>query len=127
MELRRAGVVEWRFTKGDETLVLPLRPLSNHRRSPRHTQPMDRSEGSWRQPAEAGAAQPRLSRGQRRRRNISDGKFVHCRVIQQFTRGYLVRLQARRASTAAICIAGAARMLLARKLSEQMRQKEQIQ
>ena len=116
LELRRAGVTEYRRTLGDETVLLTLRPLYSGRRPDEGN--THRSYPEWSQMTVAQQQWALLSRSQRRRRNVRMDK-AHARStlkIQSVARGMLARLAAKqlRSSTSAITlIQNAARRFLA--------------
>ena len=95
LELRRAGVTEYRRIIGDETVLLTLRPLFRGRRPDeemghaRSWFPMNEKMKEW----------ASLSRSQRRRRNKRMDKQHNCSIctIQCAARGWLARKSFRQA------------------------------
>ena len=101
LELRRAGVTQWRCTKDGVTLELQLRSLPSGRQAAQRSKPQRCStstkvggEGAARA---AACCSARLSRGQRRRRNIAANKAAMAVHLQRVARGLLARAATRRA------------------------------
>ena len=108
LELRRAGVTEYRCSSGDETVLLTLRPLYSSRRPDERKKSTASNSRPWPQKTAAQIEWDSLSRGQRRRRNIRMDKMFDKNTIeiQRAARGYLARLTAKKitAQTAAVTL-----------------------
>ena len=70
LELRRAGVTEYRRSVGDESILLTLRPLRGGRRPDEKKTAQEKKTAEWPHMTAAEKEWATLSRGQRRRRNI---------------------------------------------------------
>jgi hypothetical protein len=123
LELRRAGVTEYRRTTGDETVLLTLRPLyggrpADERRSSEHCSP------KWSDVNDRGKEWARLSRGQRRRRNRHFDKACESGAItiQRVARGRLARLAVLRTRSSTTHIQSTIRRFLATKKVAGMKQ-----
>lgn len=102
LELRRAGVTQWRCTKDGVTLELQLRSLPSGRQVAQRSKPQRPCITSTKVGGEGAAraaacCSARLSRGQRRRRNIAANKAAMAVHLQRVARGLLARAATRRA------------------------------
>jgi hypothetical protein len=98
LELRRAGVTQWRCTIDGVTHELHLRPLPIGRQAAQRSVPQrSTSSKAGGEGAAAAHSSARLSRGQRRRRNVAANKALMAVRLQRFARGLLARASARRA------------------------------
>ena len=91
LELRRAGVTEYRRSVGDESILLTLRPLRGGRRPDEKKTAQEQKTAGWPHMNEAEKEWALLSRGQRRRRNVQMEKKIErsSTAIQRVARGML--------------------------------------
>ena len=116
LELRRAGVTEYRRTIGDETILLSLRPLYRGRRPDEQMDQTRSCAPKWSHVNDQ-QPQPSLSRSQRRRRNKRMDRKLSDSIskIQSAVRGWLARTSSSHARSQITTVQSCVRKWLAQR------------